>query len=114
MSDQRQQKQEEKQREDELEFVSAAQRGNLNRIRQLLDQGINVNTVDKGGWTALCQAAYNGHKDILQLLLDRGAHTEKADPIGNTPLLTRVQRARPQGKGYCGRSGYAFGARGKL
>ena len=46
-----------------------------------------MNAVDKGGWSAVCQAAYHGHKDILQLLLDRGAQIETVDRIGNTPLL---------------------------
>ncbi|KAJ4237550.1 hypothetical protein NW757_013251 [Fusarium falciforme] len=48
------------------------------------DRGSYIETAD---WAPLSFAAANGHKVLVQLLLDRGAHTEAADEMwGRTPL----------------------------
>jgi ankyrin repeat protein len=45
-----------------------------------------VNTVDKKGDTPLHHAAFRGHDDILQLLLNHGASVNAVDNNGYTPL----------------------------
>ena len=56
--------------------VRAAKRGNLEKVRQFLDQGVNVNTRDGYGRTALMEASREGHAELVSLLLAHGADPE--------------------------------------
>lgn len=56
--------------------VRAAKRGNLDKVKQLLDQGVDVNTRDGYGRTALMEASREGHAALVSLLLARGADPE--------------------------------------
>ena len=47
---------------------------------------------DQTGFTPLYDAAYKGHKDVVQLLLDRGAEPNMTDQNGMTPLSHAIQR----------------------
>lgn len=56
-------------------FVSAAEQGNVARVRADLDNGINPDVYSHiGGMTALRMAIFGGHADVVRLLLDRGAN----------------------------------------
>ena len=44
-----------------MELLIAAETGDLDRVQVLLSQGIDKNTVDSNGDTALLKAAANGH-----------------------------------------------------
>lgn len=51
-----------------------------------------MNHADQDGRTALCVAALcvpasKRHQEVVQLLLERGAHVDRADREGMTPLL---------------------------
>ena len=66
---------------------SAARRGNLNRVKELLNQGVPVNTQTPGaGWTPLHYAADSGRLNVVQELLRRGAHLNPRTRSGMTPL----------------------------
>ena len=67
-------------------IYSAARRGNLNRVRMLLNQGVPVNTPNDAGWTPLHYAAYSGHLSVVKELLRRGAHLNPRTRSGMTPL----------------------------
>jgi ankyrin repeat protein len=51
----------------------AASEGRLNAVRYLLDEGADVNACEGGGSTALMEAAYKGHPEVIKELLLRGA-----------------------------------------
>jgi len=60
-------------------------------VRELLKTPINVNHVNRFGWTALIEAVIlvDGgarHTEIVRLLLARGADPNIADRDGVTPL----------------------------
>ena len=55
------------------QLQDAADYGNVAMVRQLLDQGANINARDKHGDTALMAAAFEGHADVVKLLLEKGA-----------------------------------------
>lgn len=63
--------------------------GNLAQVRRFIDQGHPVNVRDNAGWTPLHEAANQGHKEIVELLLDNGAwinDKEGTNIDGFTPL----------------------------
>lgn len=60
--------------------------GNIDRVRDLLDRGADVNVRNHKGQTAMHCAAKAGFMDIVALLLDRGADVDAADDEGRTPL----------------------------
>ncbi|KAL9570475.1 hypothetical protein ACKAV7_005406 [Fusarium commune] len=68
--------------------------GVLWTILERADQvGININSKDSSGRTALLWAAEHGHEAIVRLLLDRGAYTEAVDKWeGRTPLSWAAER----------------------
>jgi ankyrin repeat protein len=47
-------------------------------VELLLDRGADVNATDYTGWTPLHAAIYGGHAEVVQLLLERGAHFERS------------------------------------
>ncbi|KAA0170630.1 hypothetical protein FNF28_01392 [Cafeteria roenbergensis] len=67
----------------------AAKAGNTAEASRLLDAGAPVNRKNhaNNGVTALIVAAEHGHKDTVELLLDRGADLEATDDDGSTALV---------------------------
>jgi len=57
----------------EYDLVNAATLGHIERVRNLLNDGVNINASTYYGDTALMTASNWGHIDTVQLLLDRGA-----------------------------------------
>lgn len=78
----------------DLEFLSAVAMRDLNAVKKLLDQNVNINTRDERNNTALILAARGGYLDIVSLLLDKKADVEAkygktklALESGNTALM---------------------------
>ena len=65
----------------------AALAGQLDRVRQGLEQGVDVNAAGQDGRTALQLAAFDGHSRIIELLLERGAKVDVVDVSGRTALM---------------------------
>lgn len=65
----------------------AAERGNLERITELLDQGANANAAIDGDGSPLIAAARTGRRAAVQLLLDRGADPDMPVPGDGSPLI---------------------------
>lgn len=53
----------------------------------LTDTGLNLEAVDKNGWTALMYACQNNNAEVAMHLLDRGSHINAATTDGVTPLM---------------------------
>ncbi len=53
---------------------AAVQERHISRLQVLLEEGVDINIKDVGGWTALILAAENGDKEAVQLLLRNGAN----------------------------------------
>ncbi|KAJ7158501.1 hypothetical protein C8R46DRAFT_235700 [Mycena filopes] len=73
-------------------IVQAASDGDLDRVRRLVGMGMDVNAVDRWGWSALSMCGYGGHMEIARLLLDHGAKIDNVDVDGDTPLSLAAQR----------------------
>jgi cytohesin len=70
----------------------AAFEGNLDKVRQLLERGTEVDTRDDLGWTASFWALSAGHKDVFQYLLSKGADVTARTNGGRT-LLHQASKA---------------------
>jgi len=73
--------------EDEKKLFEAVKQGNIDKIKELLDKGVNVNVATSVGWTPLHVAVYCGCTNIVKLLLNHGADVNVRDNDGWTPLL---------------------------
>ena len=51
----------------------AARDGHIEVVKKHLAAGVNVNAMNKYGWTPLHEAVTGGHKDIAELLIAKGA-----------------------------------------
>ncbi|XP_048634337.1 integrin-linked protein kinase 1 isoform X2 [Brassica napus] len=66
----------------QLLFVACG--GDVEGVRDLLDEGIDVNSIDLDGRTALHIAACEGHVEVVKLLLTRKANIDARDRWGST------------------------------
>ena len=66
-------------------LMIAADKGRVDIIRLLLDNGANIQS-QSIGWTALNRAAYNGHDEAVRLLIKRGANLHVRGYHSKTPL----------------------------
>ena len=74
---------------DEAALRKAANNGDLKRVKELVELGTDVNAQDdEGGWgmTPLTWAAYRGHKDVVEYLLEQKADINKPCKLGQTAL----------------------------
>ena len=68
-------------------------KGNIEAVKQHLAAGTDVNLISDGiEKTALHDAALEGHKEIVELLIDNGANVNAKNTIGETPLHQAVSR----------------------
>ena len=78
-----------------MSLLKAAAEGSISRCRQLLASGCDGGEVNSNGVTPLLIAAYFGHTDVCQLLLDHGElNLEERDPLGNTALMLAAMTGR--------------------
>lgn len=71
-------------------LLSAAERGDMEAVRSLLDQGANINERATFPCSPLDAAAYNGHPAVVQFLLDKGADINAKCRDGSTPFHSAV------------------------
>jgi ankyrin repeat protein len=71
-----------------MDLIDAAQKGNLNVIKSILDKGTDINAKDSFGASALDRASIWGHADIVKLLIANGADVNIKDNSGISVLMT--------------------------
>ena len=77
-------------------LLEAAQNGDVNAVKALLDAGGNVNHRDETGRTLLTYAALNNHKEVAQVLLDKGADVNARNTTGETALSFAAREGHPE------------------
>jgi ankyrin repeat protein len=85
-------------------LFEAVERGDFDRVRELLAHGEDINAPDRGtaffdGETVLIKAASRGDAEVVQLLLANGAEVDARSASGWTALM----RACNAGKFDCAR-----------
>lgn len=76
-------------------LMNAANSGDLNRIRALVDKGADVNAQDDFGWTALRFAVRKGYTEAVQELITAKADVNACSKSGRTPLMSAVANDAP-------------------
>jgi len=73
------------------ELINAAKEGDLEKIKELTGQGLDVNVVDKYGGTALMAAARSGNFEIVKYLIEKcGANVDVVSGYRCTALMQAV------------------------
>jgi ankyrin repeat protein len=65
---------------------AAAAEGNIDVVKSLLEQGVDVDSCNEDNRTPLHRAAYKGNVDVVRLLIERGAEVDLRDKFGWIPL----------------------------
>ena len=80
-------------------LVKAIKLGDVDQVRAILDEHSElVNERDETGATALHYAAFDGLREIVELLLDRGAEINSRDgKFGATPAGWAIEYLRERG-----------------
>ena len=78
-----------------LTLTDAIKSGETDRLRQLIDDGADVNALNDKGWTPLHIAAHRGTPDLVQTLLAAQANPHSPGPDKTTPLHWAVRRKAP-------------------
>lgn len=69
------------------EMMTCAANGDLNRIKELVCFGVDVNAQSKLGTSALMYAVKNNHSAVVDFLLGSGANASLTSAKGSTALL---------------------------
>ena len=72
--------------EDEYPLIYAAENGDEDIVKALLQAGADVNQTDSHNNTALMQATENGHNKIVKLLIKNGADVDMENDYDETAL----------------------------
>ncbi|MFD0829788.1 ankyrin repeat domain-containing protein [Neobacillus sp. M.A.Huq-85] len=69
------------------QFFKAVEKGNIAEINNLLNQGVNINSQDRVGRTALMIATYANDIETVKALIEKGADVNIQDHLKNNPFL---------------------------
>jgi uncharacterized protein len=76
----------------ESPILRAAKEGDTATINELLTSGVDPDTKDEHGQTALMLAADNGHVEAVKALLDKGAKVDSRNSLRATALMLAGNR----------------------
>ena len=78
------------------EWEKAVLTGNAEKVRELLEAGANINSLDRYGQTAIMKAAHKGHLQVVRLLVERGADLDHTAKFGLSALMLAVITDHPE------------------
>ena len=71
----------------ENKLIAAVQQGDIELVRQAIDEGADVNERDQQGWTPLHWSAGSGNVEIIRFLLNHWSDVTLAGRDNRTPLM---------------------------
>ncbi len=69
------------------EFLIAAEQGQLELLKNCLEKGVDINTTNRQGRTAIVNASLNKHYECVSFLISAGADINKQDQTCFNPFL---------------------------
>ncbi len=69
------------------EFLTAAEQGQLETLKECLDNGVDINVTSRQGRTAIINASLNKHYECVSFLISAGADIDKQDQTCFNPFL---------------------------
>jgi len=69
-----------------MSLIQSVKENNLNGVKRLIRDGVDVNAVDEDGRTALWWSASESNVDCSTALINAKADVSKANKYGRTPL----------------------------
>ncbi len=79
-----------------VSLLEAIRRGDVERVKHLVQTGENVNEMDFYGSAALHEAIDQGNAEILRILVDAGADANGRDGAGNSAIHMAVRQDNPE------------------
>ena len=67
-------------------LLYAAENGQVEKVKTMLQIGIDVNVKNDSDWTPLHFATWNGHSTVASILLQKDARVDAITVYGSTPL----------------------------
>jgi len=81
----------------DISIHDAAKKGNIEAVKQHLTAGTDINAKTKGyGWTPLHYAAIGGEKEVVELLIAKGANVNAKMVDGRTTLDAAIYGKNPE------------------
>ena len=77
-----------------VKCVEAAEKGNLEEMRECLCSGVEPDTKGHKGWTPLRAAVYHDRFEVVELLLKNGALVDATSMTGQTALMIASAQGR--------------------
>lgn len=77
-------------------LIMFAGQGNIEKVRLLLDAGIDVNGMDKHGATALISASWAGKQEVVDYLLEARADVNAVTQSKLTALMAAISQKNDQ------------------
>lgn len=82
----------EEQRKLDVSLLLAAIEKDIDKMKEALDKGADINIKDGNGYTPLIYSAYLGNENIVELLVENGAMINERDALDKTALTHAAYR----------------------
>ena len=78
------------------ELLKEAELGSVEKVKELLEKGADLNSTDEFERTPLMMAAFNGHPEVVDLLIKAGADIYAKAKYGQTALTFASEQGHPK------------------
>ena len=86
-------------------YIYCVRYGIIKAASSMINRGVDINSSDSQGNNALTVAATHGYKDIMELLLKKGADVNQINGIGQSPAISAIENGGAEGAEFIVRNG---------